>query len=131
MILVKKSDLVIALYIFGVMAAELMGSKTFPIIDIGSFHLSSSVAIFLLPLLFTLTDVVVEVHGRQRARSMVWCGIIVATLVMLYGLLATHLPSSARFAGTELAYDTIFGASIRIAAASVAALAAAELLDVA
>ena len=131
MIAIRKFDLVIALYIFGVMTAQLLGGKTFPIVTIGSLHLNSSVAVFLLPLLFTLTDVVVEVHGRRRARSIVWCGIIVAALIVFYSSLATHLPPSTRFAGTERAYDTIFSASARIAAASLAALAISELLDVA
>jgi len=41
-----------------------------------------------------------------------------------------HLPASKHFAGTESAYDTVFGASIRISLASLAAFACSELLDV-
>ena len=52
-------------------------------------------------------------------------------LVMLFAALATHLPPSVRFEGREAAFDTVFGASIRIAAASIVAFAIAELLDVA
>lgn len=127
---VRKFDIIIALYIFGVMTAELMGAKTFPLFSIGGFHLNSSVAIFIMPLLFTLTDVVVEVHGRKRARSMVFSGLIVICLVILFSLLATHLPPSSRFASNEAAYDKVFKASTRIAAASLVAFAASELLDI-
>ena len=127
---IRKFDLVVALYIFGVLTAELMGSKTFQLTNFSWLHLNASVAIFVLPLLFTLTDVVVEVHGKARARSMVFSGLIVVTLVIFYSMLATHLTPSHRYAGTEAAYDTIFGASARIAAASLAAFAASELLDV-
>ncbi|MBP9761675.1 hypothetical protein KBD11_01250, partial [Candidatus Saccharibacteria bacterium] len=67
--LVRPADLVVALYIFGIMAAELMGAKTFVITELGDYTLRASVAIFLMPLLFTLTDVVTEVRGRERARS--------------------------------------------------------------
>ena len=71
---VRKFDVVLALYIFGVMVAETMGTKTFALVQLPWLHLNASVAIFVLPLLFTLTDVVVEVKGRERARSMVLSG---------------------------------------------------------
>jgi len=129
--MIRKFDLLVALYIFGVMVAELMGAKTFPLVHTSGVHLNASVAIFVLPLLFTATDVVVEVYGRARARSLVFSGIIMVFLVMLFALLATHLPPSPRFASRESAYDTIFGASVRIAAASLTAFAVSELLDVA
>lgn len=129
--MIKKFDFIIALYVFGIMVTELMGAKTFPIIQQDWLHLNASVAIFVLPLIFTLTDVVVEVYGRARARSMVFSGISMVFLVMLFAALATHLPPSVRFSGNEAAFDTIFGASIRIAAASIVAFAVAELLDVA
>ncbi len=128
---IQKFDLIIALYVFGVLTAELMGAKTFPLFTIGGFHLNSSVAIFVMPLLFTITDVVVEVFGKERARSMVLSGLIVVALLIFYSLLATHLPPTQRFKGKEAAYDTIFGASVRIAVASLAAFAVSELLDVA
>lgn len=127
---IRKFDLVMALYIFGVLTAELMGSKTFQLTNFSWLHLNASVAIFVLPLLFTMTDVVVEVHGKARARSMVFAGLTVVTLVIFYTLLATHLPASHRYAPNEAAYDTIFGASARIALASLCAFAASELLDV-
>lgn len=128
---IRKFDLIIALYVFGVVVAELMGSKTFQLTNFSWMHLNASVAIFVLPLLFTLTDIVVEVYGRQRARSMVLSGLTVVALLIVYSLLATHLPPSHRYASTESAYDTIFGASARIAAASLTAFAVSELLDVA
>jgi queuosine precursor transporter len=128
---IRKMDLVVALYIFGVMTAELFGSKTFPLTHFTWAHLNASVAIFVIPLLFTLVDVVVEVHGQARARSMVYSGLIVVALLILYAVLATHLPPSSRSAHTEPAYDRIFEASIRISAASLTAFAVSELMDVA
>ena len=128
--MIRKFDLLFALYIFGVVTAELMGGKTFPILTVGSFHLTSSVAIFVMPLLFTATDVVVEVCGPERARSMVLSGLVCAASLVLYAALATHLPPSPRYAASEAAYDRVFGSSARIAAASLTAFAASELLDV-
>ena len=130
MVSVRKFDVVMALYVFGIMVAELMGSKTFPLTDFSWMHLNASVAIFVLPLLFTLTDVVVEVYGKKRAQSMVFSGLIAVALLIVFSFLATHLPPSHRFAGTEAVYDKIFGATLQIAVASLIAFAASELLDV-
>ena len=112
--MIRKFDLLVSLYVFGVLTAELLGAKTFPVLTIGSFQLNASVAIFVMPLLFTATDVVVEVHGRKRARSMVLCGLACAAALVFYATLATHLAPSPRFAPAEPAYDKIFGSSIRI-----------------
>lgn len=128
--MIRKFDFLVALYIFGVMVAELMGSKTFPLGQIGHWHLTASVAVFVFPLLFTVTDVIVEVHGRKRARSVVLSGIVMVALLALFEVLAVHITPSARYASKEAAYDAIFGASLRIAAASLVAFAASELLDV-
>ena len=88
-----------------------------------------SVAIFLMPLLYTIIDVVSEVYGRARARSLVWSGLVVLILLVLFMLLATSLPAAARFQAND-AYSQIFGMSLRIAIASIAAFAFSELLDV-
>jgi queuosine precursor transporter len=128
---IRTFDMVMALYIFGVMTSEMLGAKTFPIATIGSFHLNATVAIFVLPLLFTLTDSVVEVYGRERARSMIFAGLFTILLLFVFLWLATSLPPSQRFGEKEAAYDAVFGSSMRIALASLAAFAIAELLDVA
>lgn len=128
--MIKRLDLLIAVYIFGVAVSELMGAKTFPLVQTSWLHLNTSVAIFVMPLLFSATDVIVEVYGRKRARSVVMSGLVVVGLIMLFGMLATHLPASVRFSATEPAYDAVFSASVRMSAASLAAFAASELLDV-
>lgn len=126
-----RMDLVVALYIFGVVTAELMGSKTFPLTNFSWLHLNTTVAIFVLPLMFTLIDVVAEVHGRDRARSMMWSGLVVIGLLVAYLALATSLPPSSRFAGSEPGYDAIFHSSIQISVASLVAFAMSQLLDIA
>lgn len=127
----NRFDVLVALYIFGVMVAQLMSAKTIGILDIGSWHINASVAIFVMPLLFTLTDVVNEVYGAPRARRLVRLGLIVVVLQLAVAVLFTALPPSERFAASEGAYDSIFGTSIRFAFAALAAFALAELLDVA
>ncbi len=127
----RRMEIIVALYIFCIIVAELMGAKTFQIINLGDFALRASVAIFILPIIYSLSDVVVEVHGRARARGMVYTGIAMIVLLILYSALATALPPTARFLPSEVSYDLIFHATIRISLASLVAFAVAELLDVA
>jgi|SRR5665213_117697 len=128
---IRKMDLVVGLYIFGVITAEVFGGKTFRVTNFDWLHLNASAAIFVIPLLFTMVDAVVEVFGKERARSMVYTGLVAIALLMLYSALATHLTPSSRFANSEPAFDRIFSTTLRISAASLVAFAASELLDVA
>ncbi|HEX9153593.1 MAG TPA: queuosine precursor transporter, partial [Candidatus Saccharimonadales bacterium] len=126
---IYRFDLLVAVYIFCIIVAELMGAKTVSLLSIGDFHLNGSVALLVLPLLFTINDVIIEVYGKQRARSVVFSGLMIIVMLLGVSLLAVHLPPSHRFAADEAAYDTIFGKSARMAATSLAAFALAELLD--
>ncbi len=130
MLKINKFDFLVSLYIFCIAVAELMGGKTFRIVEIGAFTLTASVAIFVLPLIFTINDVITEVHGKERARSVIRSGLVVIALILAFSLFATVLPPSARFAEREGAYDTIFRQSARIAFSSLAAFAIAEFMDV-
>lgn len=127
---IVKMDLLISVYIFCIAVSELLGAKTFPIFTIGTFTLNASVAIFVIPLIFSINDIIIEVHGAERARSVVRSGLVVIFLLLLFSLLAINLPPSSRFTMTENAYDTIFGKSIRIAIASLIAFGLADFLDI-
>lgn len=112
------------------MLSELMGGKTFPITNIGSFHLNATVAIFILPFIYAANDIIVEVFGKARAQSVVRSSLLMIFFLLLFSLLATSLSPSSRFAPTNHAYTTIFGISIRFSAASLIAFAVSEFLDV-
>lgn len=127
----NKMDFLVGLYIFGILVSELMGAKTFPLLTVGTFSLNASVAIFLLPILFTINDVVIEVYGARRARSIVRTGLFMIGLLFLSILFFVWLPPSSRFEETELSYDIIFGKSARISLASLIAFATADFLDIA
>ena len=127
---IQKMDLLIAIYIFCIVTAETMGGKTFPLANIFGFQLNASVAIFLIPLIFSINDIITEVFGKERTRSIIRSGLITVFLIFLASIAFTLLPPSTRFAPTEASYDAIFGLSARIAAASLTAFALAEFLDV-
>src|SRR5258706_9574088 len=130
MLKIQKFDLLSAFYITCVMISELMGSKTFPITTIGSFHLNATVVIFILPFIYAANDIIVEVYGKERAQSIVRSSLFMIFFLLLFSLLATSLPPSKRFALTDPAYKTIFGISARFSAASLIAFAISEFTDV-
>lgn len=131
---VKKMDLLIAVYIFCVAAGEIYGAKTMPWgqIDVFGYLLrfNPTVAIFLLPIIFTINDIITEVHGKERTRSIIRSSLVVIILIFLFSWVSTSVSPSARFAPTESAYDTIFGLSMRFSAASIIAYAFSDFLDV-
>lgn len=126
----QKFDLLVAIYIFCICVSELMGAKTFPVLQIGTWTLNQSVSIFTVPIVFTINDMIVEVYGKERARSIIRAGLFVVVLILLYSLLCIALPPSMRFAPNEPAYQTIFGLSARFSFASLLAFACAEFTDV-
>lgn len=130
MLKIQKLDLLISVYIFCIAVSELMGAKTFPLLNWGPIKLNASVAIFVVPLIFSINDMITEVYGKERTRSIICSGLIVVALLLVASLLFTALPPSLRFQGMESAYDIIFTYSARIAAASLTAFALAEFLDV-
>lgn len=123
-------DLLVAFYIACLVLAEVSGVKTFPLVNILGYQLNASVAIFLIPILFTINDVVIEVYGKERARSIVRSGLLTIFFIMMFSLFATWLTPSPRSEAIESAYDTIFFKSARISAASLTAFAFAEILDI-
>ncbi|MEK7450921.1 MAG: VUT family protein, partial [Patescibacteria group bacterium] len=123
---IEKLDLLISVYIFCIAVAELMGGKTFPLANILGYQLNASVAIFVLPLIFTINDMITEVYGKERTRSIIRSGLFVIGLILVFSLFATSLPPSRRFSGSESSYDIIFGTSARIAFASLTAFTLAE-----
>ena len=125
-----RFDVIVALYVFGIIVAQLMGAKVVPFGSFFGLQLNISVAVFLIPLLFTITDVVIEVYGKERARSLVRTGLMVVSLLAAYTLLVTSLPAADRYLPNSEAYNTVFGTSIRFALASIAAFYVAELMDV-
>lgn len=126
---IQKLDLLISIYIFCIAVSELMGAKTFPLLT-WPMTLNASVAIFVVPLIYSINDIITEVYGKERTRSVIRSGLVVVALLLFTSLLFTSLPPSSRSQSMESAYDTIFTYSARIAAASLTAFALAEFLDV-
>ena len=107
-----------------------MGAKTFPLLTVGWLKLNASVSIFVIPLIFTINDIVIEVFGKERARSIVRSSLVVIVLLLGVSVLFTALPPSVRSSPNEKAYDAIFGLSIRFSIASLIAFIFSDFLDI-
>ena len=122
---IQKLDLLLALYVAMAVAAELMGSKIFTIFNV----INASVAIFAFPITFSINDIVTEVCGKKRALSFMRSTLYILVVLALYNILVLVLPPAARYTNNA-AYLTIFGKSLRITLASLAAFFVAERLDI-
>lgn len=126
------------LYVFCILLAEIFGIKTIPVGDSVSFgfgpisirELKVSVAIFLLPLIFSINDIIIEVWGKKTAKTLYRIGLGAIVGLALFSFFATRLPASQLFSGSEAAYDAVFSMTTRIAIASIIAFGISDLLDI-
>lgn len=125
-----KSDVLVGLYVFCIITAELMGSKSFPLFKIFNFNLTGSIGMLLIPWIFSINDVFIEVFGIKRAKNLARISILLVFFLILLAALAVVLPPSSRYASTNEAYKIIFSQSIRISIASLIAMAASNFADV-
>lgn len=125
-----KADFLVALYIFCIVAAELMGSKTFPLFTFFGLKLTGAIGMFLIPWIFSINDIFTEVYGFSRTKNLAKISVVIVFFIILFSALAISLPPSARFLSTEPSYHQIFSQSIRISIASLIAMAASNFLDI-
>ncbi len=125
-----KSDILVGLYVFCIITAELMGSKTFPLFKLFNFNLTGSVGMFLIPWIFSINDIFTESFGYKRTKNLAKISLLIVFLLILLAAFAVILPPSARYAATNEAYKTIFSQSIRISIASLIAMAVSNFADI-
>lgn len=119
-----KLTLLTAIFVAGLLAANLLGSKVTTILGI-----SMSVGIFAYPLTFLMTDAIGEVYGKKKAMQVVYAALIAQVFVLVLTWVAVVLPPAERYA-FNAEYTTVFGGSIRMIIASLIAFIVAQLHDV-
>ncbi|MCL2002048.1 queuosine precursor transporter, partial [Candidatus Saccharibacteria bacterium] len=125
----QRLDILFAIYIACAVLVNVMGAKVMPIGTLFGMQFNISVAIVLMPLLFSIVDAVCEVYNKQRANSMVKSGIVVVGFMTLFAMFAVAAPAAERFTAVE-AYNQIFAMSVRFGIASLTAFAVAALFNV-
>ena len=94
------------------------------------FNSHLSVAVFSFPIVFLMTDVIGEVYGKRVANFFVLTGFISTVLFIAYSFISFAMPWSADGEWARQGYNQIFGVSVRIAIASLAAFLIGEYQDV-
>ncbi len=132
-----KLIILVALYIFCVIMTETLGIKTTPVGNIalhfGPLHipqLKVSMAIFFIPFIYCINDILAQVWGYKTARAVYRISLISIVALAFFSWLATTLPPSMIFVNSEGAFDTIFGQTLRFSLASITAFAVSDILDV-
>jgi hypothetical protein len=119
-----KTDLLSALFIGALVLANTLGGKITTLAGV-----RVSVGIFFVPILFLVTDVLGEVHGRTKARNLV----IISVLINIFSLtmiwVSIKMPPNPTW-GNQDAFAVIFGSSLRMTFASLVAFAVSQLHDV-
>jgi len=121
-----KIIIALTLYLVSLFAANTLGLKIMPFF----FGTHLSVAVFFFPFVFLTTDVIGQVYGKQMAKNFVYAGFISICLFMIYSLLSLIVPWAQDGLKFKDSFSTIFGVSLRMSLASLAAYFIAEYQDV-
>ena len=121
----RKTNLLLALFIGCLVSANLIGLK---IASFGFFE--ASVGILVFPVLFLITDIIAEVHGKEKAKEFVYLGLVVLVFVLIVTAVAVLLPTADRSFISAAEYTAIFGTTLRIFFASIIGFFLSQMHDV-
>lgn len=88
------------------------------IVDFGWFTFDGGTLLF--PLSYIFGDILTEVYGYKKSRSVIWLGFFCALMMSLVFYIVGQLPSASDW-GNQDAYNAILGATPRIVLASLVA----------
>ncbi len=121
----RKTNFLLALFIGCLVTANLIGLK---IASFGIFE--ASVGILVFPVLFLITDIIAEVHGKQKAKEFVYLGLVVLVFVFIITAVAVFLPTADRSFVSAAEYNAIFGTTLRIFVASILGFFLSQMHDI-
>lgn len=120
----KREQFLLALYVSLMVMANTLGVK------VASFGpIRASVGIFFMPWMFTVTDIVGEVRGRDRASFFVKVSEAILVIYVLAVLLCIWMKPNPTW-GAQDAYIAVFGSTVRMTLASIVSFFISQNLDV-
>lgn len=117
----KFYDLIMAAFVAVLLCSDLIGPSK--VAQIGGVQFGAATLFF--PISYVFGDILTEVYGYARARRVVWMGFGALLFASLAALLVLRLPAAPQWPH-QAAYETVFGATWRIALASLAGFWAGE-----
>jgi len=119
-----KTDLLLGFFIGSLVLANILGTKITTL-----FGVRVSVGIFFIPLLFLITDIVAEVHGKKKAKAFVYIAVFVLLFTLFMMWFSIKLPANQTW-GNQAAYASVFGSGLRMVIASIIAFVISQFHDV-
>ncbi len=114
-------DLVMAAFVTVLLCANLIGAAK--VVRLGGLTFGAGVLFF--PLSYVFGDILTEVYGYARARRVVWAGFAALAFASFMATVVVGLPPAPGWPH-QAAYETVFGSTWRIVAASLVAFWAGE-----
>jgi hypothetical protein len=107
-----------AISVFFVSVLLISNVASTKIVDLKWFTFDGGTLLF--PLSYIFGDILTEVYGYKRSRSVIWLGFFMALLMSVVFIVVGKLPADASW-GNQAAYDAILGLTPRIVLASLVA----------
>lgn len=102
-------------YVVCMLLANTVGSK---IAKIGIFELT--VGAFVFPVTYIISDMITEVYGFNKTKTIIWLGFSMNLLMVLFYEFCVRVPYPVYYTAQE-AFKSILGSSLRVSVASVTA----------
>ena len=117
-------DYMMAAFVTILLLSNLIGASKLATIDGWTF----GAGILFFPVSYVLGDVLTEVYGYANARRCVWTGFAALLFMAFMSYVVVAMPPAAGWGG-QAAYESVFGSTWRIVAASVLGFWAVEFVN--
>lgn len=117
-------DYVMAAFVAILLLSNLIGAAK--LATLGGFTFGAGIMFF--PISYVIGDVLTEVYGYANARRCVWAGFAALLFMAFMSWVVVALPPAEGWNG-QAAYESVFGSTWRIVAASVIAFWAGEFVN--
>ena len=117
-------DYVMAAFVAILLLSNLIGASK--LASVGGYTFGAGILFF--PLSYVIGDVLTEVYGYANARRCVWMGFGALIFMAFMSYVVVAMPAAEGWDG-QAAYESVFGSTWRIVAASVLAFWAGEFVN--
>jgi queuosine precursor transporter len=122
-------DLIMVAFVAVLLCSNLIGPAKVVSLDAPLFGtVSFTAAVLFFPISYVFGDILTEVYGYGRTRRVIWTGFAAIIFAAAMAALTMALPPAADWPH-QAAYETVFGSTWRIVAASIVAYLAGEFVN--
>ncbi len=120
----RYSDYVMAAFVAILLLSNLIGASK--LATLGGYTFGAGILFF--PVSYVIGDVLTEVYGYANARRCVWMGFAALAFMAFMSWAVVAMPAADGWGG-QAAYESVFGSTWRIVAASMIAFWAGEFVN--